>query len=46
MIEHKFKDFKEILMEGINPISYEDFLKTPYIGNLWDKLDEDDIRKV
>ena len=37
-------DFVSIIREGATPLSLADFHTTPQIGNLWDKLEPDDIR--
>ena len=37
-------DFVKLIRKDISPLSLLDFLKTTHIGNLWDKLDSDDIR--
>ncbi len=37
-------DFVKLIRKDITPLSWLDFLKTTHIGNLWDKLDSDDIR--
>lgn len=37
-------EFIGLIRKDITPLSFEDFLKTTHIGNLWDKLDSDDIR--
>ncbi len=37
-------DFVKLIRKDISPLSWLDFLKTTHIGNLWDKLDSDDIR--
>jgi len=37
-------DFVDIIREGTTPLSLADFHNTPQIGNLWDKLESDDIR--
>ena len=37
-------DFVKLIRKDISLLSLLDFLKTTHIGNLWDKLDSDDIR--
>ena len=37
-------DFIAIVRKDLNPLSFEDFLKTKQIGKLWDKFESDDIR--
>ena len=37
-------DFVNIIREGVTPLSLTDFYETKQIGNLWDKLEPDDIR--
>ena len=37
-------EFVSLIRKDISPLSWLDFLKTTHIGNLWDKLDSDDIR--
>jgi tRNA1(Val) A37 N6-methylase TrmN6 len=39
------KDFIDIIRKDLNPLSKEDFFKTKQLGELWDKLESDDIRK-
>jgi len=38
-------DFINLIRGNIKPLSKQEFLKTPYIKKLWDKLDDEDIRK-
>ena len=40
------ENFIDIIRKGLSPLSFDDFLKTNQIGNLWDKLEHDDIRKT
>jgi len=37
-------DFVNIIRGGVTPLSLSDFYETKQIGNLWDKLESDDIR--
>jgi hypothetical protein len=37
-------DFVNIIREGVTPLSLTEFYETKQIGNLWDKLEPDDIR--
>jgi tRNA1(Val) A37 N6-methylase TrmN6 len=37
-------DFVKLIRKDISPLSWLDFLKTTHTGNLWDKLDSDDLR--
>ena len=39
------KDFIDIIRKDLNPLSKEDFFKTKQLGELWDKLESNDIRK-
>lgn len=38
------QDFIDIIRKDLNPLNFENFLKTKQIGKLWDKLKPDDIR--
>jgi hypothetical protein len=40
------QDFIDIIRKSLQPLSFEDFSKTEQLSLLWDKLEEDDIRKT
>ena len=40
------ENFIDIIRKDLNPLSKEDFFKTKRLGELWDKLESNDIRKT